>query len=145
MIMSDKLKSVRSKKAFTMVELVIVIAVLGVLAAIAIPVITTTINSSKLSTMESNSATVEMLLKEAINSSKAGIKAKYNNQRLINATVKDILIQSNVDLQVMEVQQIGEENYAIYWETTAQGTSIHSGTGITAFDIETKVSALDDV
>lgn len=144
MLMSSKLKSVNSKKAFTLLELVIVIAVLGVLAAIAVPVITTSINSAKLSTMESNAATVEMLLKEAINTSKVGMKTTYNNQRVINASVEDVLIENNIDLQVMEVQQIGKENYAIYWETTAQGTSIHSGTGISAFDISTKVSELDN-
>ena len=144
MLMSSKLKSVKSKKAFTLVELVIDIAVLGVLAAIAIPVITTTINSAKLSTLESDSATVEMLLKEAINTSKAGMKTEYNNKRVINATVADVLIQNNVDLDVMGVHDIGGQSYAIYWETTAQGTSIHSGTGISAYDINTSVARLDD-
>lgn len=144
MLMSEKIKKAKSKKAFTLIELVIVIAVLGVLAAIAVPVITTTINSGKLSTLESNSATIEMMLKEAINASKAEMRTLYNGQRLSNATVEDVLIQHNIDVSVMEVQEIGSESYAIYWESTLQGTSIHSGTGVEAFDIQTRVGTLDD-
>lgn len=144
MLMSRKLKSVNSKKAFTLVELVIVIAVLGILAAIAVPVITTSINSTKISVMESNAATVEMLLKEAINTSRVGMKVEYNNNNVANATVKDVLIENDIDLDVMAVHKIGREDYAIYWETTTQGTTLHSGTGVTAFDINTSVADLDE-
>ncbi|MBQ3691816.1 MAG: type II secretion system protein [Clostridia bacterium] len=144
MLMSNKLKSVKSKRAFTLIELVVVIAVLGVLAAIAIPVITTSINAAKISTMESNAATVEMLLKEAVNTSKASMTTVYNNQRVINATVEDVLIQNNIDLEVMSVQRIGKLDYAIYWDNTAQGTSLHTGTNMSAYNIKTKVASLDN-
>lgn len=73
MTMMQKVQAKKSKKGFTLVELVIVIAILAILAAIAIPVITTTINSSKMSVMESDTATVNMLIKEAINNQQAGI------------------------------------------------------------------------
>lgn len=142
MVMSEKIKRVRSKKAFTLVELVIVIAILAILAAIAIPVITTTINSAKLSTLESNSATIEMLSKEAINAFKADMKTEYNHKRLINATLEDVLIQSNMDTEIMSVHQIGKEKYAIYWEAMLQGTSIHSGDNVTAYNIQTRVAKM---
>ena len=73
MTMQQKIQAKKSKKGFTLVELVIVIAILAILAAIAIPVITTTINSAKISTMESDTATLNMLLKEAVNTSKASM------------------------------------------------------------------------
>ena len=147
MIMSERIKVAQdkknSKKAFTLVELVIVIAVLAVLAAIAIPVITTSINSTKISVMESDAATVEMLLKEAINCSKVQLNTLYNNQRVVNASVKDVLIQNHIDDSVMEVKKIGDLQYAIYWDSMQQGTSLHSGTSITKYNVDTKIAALD--
>ena len=44
----------------------------------------------------------------------------------------------------MEVHDIGGESYAIYWENVSQGTTIHSGTGLTAFNIETSIAKLDN-
>ena len=146
-MMSQKIKAAvvrkNSKKAFTVVELVIVIAVLGLLAAIAVPVITTSINSSKLSVMESDAATVEMLLKEAINCSKVKLNTLYNNKTVSNATVKDVLIQNHIEDSVMEVKTIGGVKYAIYWDTTTQGTSLHSGNGLTPYNVNTTIASLE--
>lgn len=98
MTMMQKVQAKRSKKGFTLVELVIVIAILAILAAIAIPVITTTIKSAKLSTMESDCATVNMLVKEAINTSKAGIKAtKWEGQDYTSATIANVLKENDID------------------------------------------------
>ena len=140
---TEKIKKSRSKKAFTLVELVIVISILAILASIAIPVITSTINASKLSTMESNSATIEMLIKEAVNTSKGEIEnIKYNGKDLSTATVEDVLIESNVDLSVLNVQRIGGLDYAISWDGVTKGTIIISGTGITEYDATVLVSTL---
>ncbi|MBQ3969982.1 MAG: prepilin-type N-terminal cleavage/methylation domain-containing protein [Clostridia bacterium] len=99
MTMMQKIQAKKSKKGFTLVELVIVIAILAILAAIAIPVITTTINSSKLSTMKSDMATTDMLLKEAINTSKASI---------YTTTYKGLNFKDNAD--TITVQVVLEEN-----------------------------------
>lgn len=147
MTMSQKMKAAavrkNSKKAFTVVELVIVIAILGILSAIAVPVITTSINSSKLSVMESDAATVEMLLKEAINCSKVKLNTRYNNKTVANATVKDVLTENHIADSVMEVKTIGGVQYAIYWDTTTQGTSLHSGSGVTAYNVNTSIASLE--
>ena len=63
----QKLQAKKNKKGFTLVELVIVIAILAILASIAIPVVISTINSANVSTFTSDTATMEMLLKAAIN------------------------------------------------------------------------------
>ena len=97
MTMMQKIQAKKSKKGFTLVELVIVIAILAILAAIAIPVITTTINSSKVSVMESDTATMNMLIKEAINTSKASITTTtYNGQPASSAKVSDLCLENNL-------------------------------------------------
>lgn len=86
----QKLQAKKNKKGFTLVELVIVIAILAILAAIAIPVIVSTINSANLSTFESDKATIEMLLKAAINENKAGVHTLYTNATTPSADKKDV-------------------------------------------------------
>lgn len=143
MTMSDRIVRKKSKRAFTLVELVIVIAILAVLAAVAIPIITSSINSARISTMESNSATVEMLIKEAINTYEANISMDYNGKSVTNATVKDVLIQNGVDTSVMDVKQINGMEYSISWSTVQQGTVLISGTHITPYNIDNKISSLE--
>lgn len=143
MNIKKKLLRKNTKKAFTLVELVIVISILAILAAIAIPVITTTINSSKLSVMESDSATVEMMLKEALTAYKSDIEnVEYNGNSPDTATVEDVLIENNIDLNIMSMRKIGGVDYAIYWNNAIEGTVLISGSGITEFDLTTQISDL---
>ena len=137
MTMQQKLQAKKSKKGFTLVELVIVIAILAILAAIAIPVITTTINSAKLSTMESDTATLNMLLKEAVNTSKASMKnTKWNGQTADAASVHDVCVENNIDDSTnYYTRHIGGVDYTMNWTSndnlaiaggdyTADGTPI---------------------
>ncbi len=140
MTLTEKIRKKKSKSGFTLVELVIVIAILAILASIAIPVITTSMNSAKISVLDSDRATVEMLLKEAINTSKVGLAVLYNNKTTSAATVKDVLIANHIDLDVMDVHKIGGIDYAIYWEGT--GTVLKEGTSLTAYNIDTPIANL---
>ena len=124
--------------------MVIVIAVLAILAAIAVPIITSMLNSARLNTMKSNSTTVDMVLKEAVNTLKVGMKTEYNDKPITSATVKDVLIQNGVKLDVMEKQTINKVDYAIYWDKDEQAVSIHSGTNITAYNIDQKIVDITD-
>ena len=66
MEMNKKIRKAKnSKKGFTLVELVIVIAILAILSAIAVPIISTVMTSAKLSLMESDCETLDMVVKEA--------------------------------------------------------------------------------
>lgn len=58
-------KKIKSKKGFTMVELVVVIAILAILSAIAIPVVAATTRSSVVSKAKTNASTIEYAFKEA--------------------------------------------------------------------------------
>ena len=124
MTMMQKVQAKKSKKGFTLVELVIVIAILAILAAIAIPVITTTINSSKMSVMESDTATVNMLVKEAINNRLAKISTTtYNTKPATDEglLVDDVLFANNLDPEADDFysRDIGGKTYAM----TAYGDS----------------------
>ena len=73
MNMREKMKKAKKKSGFTLVELVIVIAILAILAGIAVPVVIVAINSGRISVMESDAATLNLLVGECIATSKAGI------------------------------------------------------------------------
>ncbi|MBQ1546331.1 MAG: type II secretion system protein [Clostridia bacterium] len=119
MNLSQRMKrSKKSKKGFTLVELVVVIAVLGVLAAVAIPVITSTIRSAKISVMQSNCGTLNMLVKEAINNSKINMKAvRYNDKDIYHATIYDVCKENEmpVDEEGFFAQEIRGDKYEIVW------------------------------
>lgn len=69
----QKLQTVKnSKKGFTLVELVCVIAILSVLATVAIPVVQSTMDTSSLRTALADAQTIENCIKHA----KADIQSK---------------------------------------------------------------------
>ena len=146
MTMIQKMQAKKSKKGFTLVELVIVIAILAILAAIAIPVITTTINSSKTSVLESDTATVNMLVKEAINNRTAGISTTMYGT--ISATddaltVHDVLAANDINDTAPDfyARNIGGTNHTIGWDATAGVLSI-SVDGTTALAGGTTIQSL---
>lgn len=106
-----------NKKGFTLVELVIVIAILAILVAIAIPSISTTINSAKLSTMESDTQTLDMLLKTAVNEMESeSLKTMYNGSQVGPGTkVEDVMIESMIpDIEL--TRNIGNVTYYMVWK-----------------------------
>ncbi len=129
MTMMQKIQAKKSKKGFTLVELVIVIAILAILAAIAIPVITTTINSSKISTMESDCTTIDMVLKDAVNVSKASISTTtYNGNTADVATVADVFTENNLDATtLLDTRTIGGVDYQICWDDNLDSAVISGG------------------
>ena len=150
MTMQQKIQAKKSKKGFTLVELVIVIAILAILAAIAIPVITTTINSAKISTMESDTATLNMLLKEAVNTSKASMSnTTWNGKTAASATVGDVCSENNITITANYfTRTIGGASYVMVWTSqhdlkisgpgaysSNTGSVLGSGTNISSLDV----------
>ncbi len=98
--MNERINASKSKKGFTLVEIVIVIAILAILAGIAIPVITTTIKSARISAMESDAASLEILVKECMTTAEAGINTtKYGRNRVSasKANIEDICYSNKLD------------------------------------------------
>ena len=91
----EEIQMKNNKKGFTLVELVIVVAVMAILVAVAIPTVASITEAAKSSVNESNARTIESVIKveeaktaagddsmaaaggieEAINAAKLGIKA----------------------------------------------------------------------
>ena len=62
----NKLTQQKNKKGFTLVELIIVVAVMAILVAVAIPTVISVVDSAKEATYNTNAATVESAIKTAI-------------------------------------------------------------------------------
>lgn len=112
------------KKGFTLVELVIVIAILAILAAIAIPIISSAVNSAKLSAMESDSVTVETVLTAALVDYETGNKnTTYNNAPATGTTrVSDVLKENNIE-NIQFSRTIGGVNYYMVWKNKGLSVS----------------------
>lgn len=114
----QKLQAKKNKKGFTLVELVIVIAILAILAAIAIPVIVSTINSANISTFESDTATMNMLIKAAVNEAQAGVDTSYNGNIITTApgiTVGDLIAENGLDTLEFS-RTVGTSTYQMVWD-----------------------------
>ena len=99
MTMMNKMK--KSKKGFTLVELVIVIAILAILSAIVIPLISTTINAAKISVMESDCETLDMVVKECMSNAVACNRTEVYGRSGVTAalaTVGDVCYTNQLDV-----------------------------------------------
>ena len=97
------------------------IAVIAVIiVAVAIPIAKTNIKNSKLSAFESDCATANMLVKEAVNTYKARIKViTWNGKNADSATVGDVLVENDMygaDESDFYSRTIGGETYELVYD-----------------------------
>ena len=108
-----------NKKGFTLVELVIVVAVMAILVAVAIPTISSITGSAKEAVFDTNCRTIESVLKlEEAN------KSNTNNEYTLN--VDDAVAALNA-------AKLGIEEGTFYYHSTGavDGTSADAEFGIT--------------
>lgn len=134
----QKLQAKKNKKGFTLVELVIVIAILAILASIAIPVVISTINSANVSTFTSDTATMEMLLKAAINEQIADVQTTYTDGTSEVTTggdesvsIAQIAHTNGFNIENLE-KEIDGVRYGMVWDGAAGTLTATRGTSSTA-------------
>ena len=113
-----------NKKAFTLVELVVVVAVLLILAAIAIPIVGGVINNAHIATDESNAKSIETAIKYAIAHNEIGDE--------ISATIGEALELSGMD--AAETLDAEQADYEFYYDNIGQSV-VPLATSRTANDI----------
>ena len=80
--MMNKMRKMKNKKGFTLMEMLIVVAIIAILVAIAIPTFASSLNKARVATDEANiragyaSVMAEVLTNESENSGEAGQTAK---------------------------------------------------------------------
>lgn len=134
----QKLQAKKNKKGFTLVELVIVIAILAILASIAIPVVISTINSANVSTFTSDTATMEMLLKAAINEQIADVQTTYTDgtSEVTTGGDESVTIAQIAHTNGFRIKNLTKEidgvRYGMVWDGAAGTLTATRGTSSTA-------------
>lgn len=107
-----KLKSEKNKgkKGFTLIELVVTIAILAILSAIAIPVVSTTLKSTIISKAKTNASTLEYAFKEADAAIAASDNTKYVNASTNTIQISEVISVNNL-AEVLEPENLSGTMY----------------------------------
>ena len=109
-----KVISAKDKKGFTLVELVIVIALLAILAAIAIPIVTNLVNAASRNSAVADAQTIELAVKECKGYIATRVDEVYDGVTIMNG---------------IRIPSASHEHYAITMAHVAEVKAIK-----TAFD-----------
>ena len=105
-----KSEKINGKKGFTLVELTVAIAIIAILAAIAIPVVSATLKSSIISKAKTNASSLEYALKEADAAVAGADNTKYANASTNTIKISDVISANNL-AEVLEPENLSGTMY----------------------------------
>ena len=121
------------RKAFTLVELLAVIVILGIILAIAVPTITNIVNNTKISAIESDA---KLLLKAALNKLTTDQSLQVGD--INETTVSGLLGVSSSNYETLTIKEL---NNALYVTIVGKGKWV----GLTASGTKTGIKVDDTV
>ena len=105
-----KAEKINGKKGFTLVELTVAIAIIAILAAIAIPVVSSTLKSTIISKAKTNASSLEYALKEADAAVAASDNTKYANASTNTIQISEVISANNL-AEVLEPENLSGTMY----------------------------------
>lgn len=131
----------KSKKGFTLVELVVVIAILATVAAIAIPIVTYELHTSKKNAAVANARTIEYAIKEAKAAQSVGDTTLYTNIKTTPVKISDVASKKGIKDTFKPVDYLGTtytpawsdgKVYFVNGTSTIDGLTLTTKTDLTA-------------
>lgn len=129
-------KKIKSKKGFTLVELVVAIAIIAVLAAIAIPIVASTIKSSIVSRAKTNANTIEYAFKEADAAVASADNTRYIHASTNTIQISEVVAANNLEQIIQPEHLLGTPYYPVICKSKVYFAADSNNDGI--FDANDK-------
>ena len=138
---TQKFWAKHSKKGFTLVELVMAIAILAVIAAIAIPVVSSVIKTANQNTDTNNGKTVDLLVKEAYTEVMAGI-SDYKADTTVGTILEDQGVKNVFNYKTAKYEAVDQVKFYFDDKGSISAVKGEPDSGLTELKADTTLKDL---